>query len=83
MPVKTGESIDIFIEEQAFSPSYDLAHLNPPLPPTSHISKFSLSQSLCMSPVELTGEGGVRGWGRSQIIRRRERLVLYKLFNTL
>jgi hypothetical protein len=28
-------------------------------------------------------ERGKRGWGRSQIIRRRESLVLYKSFNTL
>ncbi len=81
MPVKTGESIEIFIEEQAFSSSYDLAHLLPPL----HISRqqvFSLSQSSCMSPVELTGgRRGNRGWERSQFIR--ESLVLYKLFYTL
>ncbi len=29
----------------------------------------------------LTGEGGTV-WGRSQVIRRRESLVLYKSFNT-
>jgi hypothetical protein len=30
----------------------------------------------------LTGERG-RGWRRSQIIRQRESMVLYKLFNAL
>ncbi len=44
----------------------------------------SLSQSSCVSPFELTdGKGGRRGWGRSRSHRRRESLVLYKLFNTL
>jgi hypothetical protein len=52
-----------------------LPHPLPPLP-----QKFvSLSQSSCVSPVELhNGRWGGRGWGRSQIIRRRESLVLYK-----
>jgi hypothetical protein len=38
----------------------------------------SLSQSSSLSPVELTEEEGGRGWGRSQIIRQRESLVLCK-----
>ncbi len=41
----------------------------------------SLSQSSCVSPVELTyGERGERRWGRS---RERESLAFYKLFTTL
>jgi hypothetical protein len=31
----------------------------------------------------LAGEGGWMVWGRSQVIRRRESLVLFKSFNTL
>ncbi len=46
------------IEDQAFSPSYDLAP-SPSPPKPSHVSK--LSQSSCVSPVELTDERG--GWG--------------------
>ncbi len=64
------ERIECFIEDQAFSLSYDLA-----LPP-SPISKLSLVVSHWSSL--LTGEGG-----RSQIIRRWESLVLYKSCNTL
>jgi hypothetical protein len=30
----------------------------------------------------LTGEGG-KGWGRSQILQRRESMILYKPFKTL
>ncbi len=49
-----SESIEWFIEDQTFSPSYDLA---PPPPPL--VSKLSPSQSSCVSPVELTdGRGG-------------------------
>ncbi len=41
---------------------------------------FLLSQSSCVSPVDLlTGEGG--GWARSRIIRPQESVVLYKSFN--
>jgi hypothetical protein len=48
----------------------------------------SLSLSSCWLPVKLTEggcgkEGGGMGSGRSQIIQRRESLVLYKPFNTL
>ncbi len=76
-------SIEWFIEYQAFSLSYDLA---PPPPPTfSPVRKLSLflSRPVC-SPVELTDERwGEVGWGRSQVTRRRESLVLCKLFHTL
>ncbi len=74
-----AENIELFIDDQAFSPSYDLA---PPSPtPVSKLSLF-LSLPVCRRSSLLTGEGG-RGWERSQIIRRRESLVIYKSFNTL
>ncbi len=55
-----------------------------PLPPS--VSKLSLFLRLPVSRRSslLTGDGrGGRGWGRSQILRRRESLVLYKPYNTL
>ncbi len=57
---------------------------SPTLFPLSRQQVVSLSPSSYVSPVEPThwGGGGM-WWGRSQIIRRRESLVLYKSFNTL
>jgi hypothetical protein len=56
------------------------------LPASCH-RVVSLSQSSCVSPAELTdGRRGRRrggGLGRSQSIRRRKSLVLYKSLNTL
>jgi hypothetical protein len=49
------------------------------LPPVSKLSLF-LSLSVCRRTRAFWLE---RGWERSQIIRRRESLVLYKLFNAL
>ncbi len=49
------------------------------LPHPSRQQVVSLSQSFCVSPVELNYWRG----GRSQIIRRRESLVFCKSFNTL
>jgi hypothetical protein len=72
------ESIGWFLEDQAFSLSYDLA-----LPcilstvrqlDRRHTGRLRKRDNL------LTEEGG---WVRSQIIRRRKNLVLYKSFNTL
>jgi hypothetical protein len=55
-----------------------------PLPPLYPEQVVSLYQYSCVSPVELfVGEVGGSRWGRSQIIRRRESLVLYKSFNPL
>jgi hypothetical protein len=50
--------------------------LTPPTP----VSKLSLfvSLSVCRRWSILTEEGGGWGWGRSQIIKLRESLVLYK-----
>ncbi len=48
------------------------------LPTHSRQQVVSLSQSSCVSPVELTGErGGEGGGARSRIIRPRESLTLY------
>ncbi len=74
-----SKSIEWFIEDQAISPSYDLA----PQPPSSLPLSYQQLVSSCVSAVELTDGRGGSGWGRSQIIRMRESLVLYKSFNTL
>ncbi len=76
------ESIKWFTENQAFWLSYDLVP-PPPHPPLSRHEVVSLSQSSCLSPVQLTDRRGVRRRGRSQIIWRRESLALYKSLNTL
>jgi hypothetical protein len=54
----------------------------PPLSPLSCQQVVSLSQSSCVSPAYslLTGR---RRWAKSEIIRPRESLILYKPFNTL
>jgi hypothetical protein len=58
-----------------------LAH---PLPSLSWQQVVSVSQSPCVSPVELTdGRGGEGVCGGSQIIRPRESLALYKSLYTL
>jgi hypothetical protein len=53
------ESIEWFIKDQAFSPSYDLAPPTTPLP-LSLEKAGSLSQFSCMSSVELTDGRGRR-----------------------
>ncbi len=60
-------------EDQVFSRSYDSAPRAPPSP-FSSVSKLSRSSLL-------TGERREWGWARSQIIRPREGLALYKSFN--
>jgi hypothetical protein len=66
-----------FEEDQAFSPSYDLAP-SPPPPPHPSVSKLSLFFSLpvCRWSSLLTGEGDARGWERN-----RESLVLYRQYS--
>jgi hypothetical protein len=55
-----------------------------PIPSTLCLQQVvSLSDSSSVSPVELTDERGGDEWGRSQIKRRRESLVLNKSFITL
>ncbi len=75
------ESIGRFIEDQAFSRSYELAP-PPPRPPLPSASCLSFSVFLCVSGCAYWRERG-RGWGRSQIIRPQESPVFYKSFNTL
>ncbi len=79
------ENVEWYIEDKAFLWSYDSAPRTPPSP-FSRQQVVYLSQSSCVSPVELTDErvgGGGGGWARRQIIRPRESLALYKSFNTL
>jgi hypothetical protein len=68
----------IFYRGPGFLPWHVLAPS--PLPPPPVVSLLNLY--VCRRSSLLTGEWG-RGWGRSQIIRRRENLVLYESFNTL
>ncbi len=73
---RTGKRrLEWFTEDQASSPSYDLA----PPPPPSPVIKLCLSFSffLCVAGRVYWREGE-RGWGRSQILRRAESVVLYK-----
>jgi hypothetical protein len=63
-------------------PSYDLASPTPP--PTSLVSNLSLFLSLPMCRLSsLLQRDGWWGWERSQMIRRRESMVLFIIFNTL
>jgi len=73
-----SESIEWYIEGQAFSPSYFVP--NPP-PPDSKLDRRHTGR-LRKRDNLLTGEGGW-GWVRSRIIRPQENLVLYKSVNTL
>jgi hypothetical protein len=74
-------STERFIEDQAFSPSYDLA---PPLPPPPSASCLSFSVFLCVAGRAYWRERLERmGRRRSKIIRRLESLVLFNSFNTL
>ncbi len=63
----------MFIEDQAFSPSYDFGLLTSSPPFLSSVSSLSFSVFLSPRSMLLTGEG----WGRSQIIRQRKSLALY------
>ncbi len=77
------ESIEWFIEKQGFSPSYDLAP-RPTPPPISCQQVVSLAQYSSVSRwSSLLTRKGRRGWGRSQIIWRREGPVRYKSVSTL
>jgi hypothetical protein len=61
--LQNPENIEGFTEDQAFSPSKDLAPPRPP-PPLARQQVVFLSQSFCGSPVELTdGREGVSGGG--------------------
>jgi hypothetical protein len=73
------EIIECLIEDQALSPSFDLA----PPPPPLHIFRqqvVSHSQSSCVSPGELTdGGAGAKSYAGEKALG----LVLYQSFNTL
>ncbi len=68
------ESIEWFIEAQAFLRSDDSAPHPPSFPPYP-VSCISFSVYMCVA-VELTDGRGVRGWARSQIIRPQESLAI-------
>ncbi len=70
------ESIECFIEDQSFLVFVWFGSSPIPFHP-SPLRKMSLFLFL-----RVPGRWG-RGWRRSQIIRQRETLVLYKSFNTL
>ncbi len=72
------ESVEWFIEDQAFLPSFDLT----PLPPYP-VCNLSLFLTLLGVVARAYWRERGRGWERSQIIRRRESLVLYTSLNTL
>ncbi len=74
--VLVPESIEWFKEDQAFSQSYVLA--SPPPNPLFRQQVVSLSQSSCVSPVQLTdGRGGKRG-GEAKSYDVKKAWVLYK-----
>ncbi len=75
-----AENTEWFIEDQAFSPSYDMA------PPPTHPFPFqldvSLSQSSCVSPVELadgvweeSNRGGGGGGGPQKKIFKKKKKI--------
>ncbi len=75
------DSIEWFIEDQAFLRSYVSVPRASPSP-LSRPQVVSLSQSFYVWPFELAdGRGGVQGLGKEP--RKQESLALYKLFNTL
>ncbi len=75
-------SIERFIEDQAFLPSYDLAPPKPS-PPLSSVSKLNRLHTGRPKREEISYGRWGREWGKRQIIWRRESLVLYKSWNTL
>jgi hypothetical protein len=80
-----GESIESFIEDQAFSLSFGLAP--PPPPPPSPGSFLSFSFLLCVSLVELTvkregGGGGVGAKSEPINILHPSNLLVYTVMST-
>jgi hypothetical protein len=74
------ESIELFIEDQAFSLSM-IRFLPHPLAPLSRqqaVPATWATHKKTEKEKQLADGSGGRGWGRSQIIPRRESLVLYK-----
>ena len=81
---KNSKSLKWFIEDQASSLAYDLAPPPPPSPraPVSKLDRWH-TERLRKRDNSLTGRGWEWRRKRRKIIRRRESLVLHKLFNTL
>ncbi len=75
------ESIEWFLKDQAFSSSYDLAP--PPSSPPSPIRKIDRRHSEDWESEPTCSRGKGEGCGRSQIVRGRESMVLYKSFSNL
>ncbi len=69
----TSESVDWFIQDQAFSASNDLAPPQPLAPAFSPVSKHGRQHA-----ERLRKRRREKGWGRSQIIRLWESLFHYK-----
>ncbi len=80
----TAESIEWFIENQAFSQSYDAAP-PPPTPSPSPVTKLDRQHTGRLRKRDnwWKGEGWRNRWTWNQIIRQRESLVLYKSFDIL
>ncbi len=80
----SNRNISWFTEDQAFFLAFLWFGSSPtPFfpPPVSKLSLW-LGLPVCRRSGLLTEEGG-RGWARSQIIRSRKSLALYKSFNTV
>ncbi len=76
-PALPSESIEWFIECQAFLRSYDP-------PPLRSASCLSFLVFMCVAGPDYWGErGGRRGRAWSRILRPQESLALFKSFNTL
>ncbi len=75
-PCLVLKSIECFLEDQAFSPSYDSVP-----PPPFHRPAATHRKS--EKERRLADRRGGRGWVRSRVIRSQKSLVLYKSFNTL
>jgi hypothetical protein len=81
--ISNAESIEWYMDGQAFSLSYSsLFSLTPYPPPPTSVSSTGDKQADWERENLLTGDRG-EGWSRSQIIRPQESLVLYILSNTL
>jgi hypothetical protein len=79
----TAESIQLFLEDQAFWRSFGSTPRPPPPPPHSCQQVVSLSQSSCGRRSSLLIGEWRCGWARSQVIRPWESLALHNSFNIL
>ncbi len=75
--------IEWVIEDQTFSPSYYSPSPSHPLQPLQPFPSVSSTGDTQEEGRLRKRDNLVMGWGRSQIKRRRESLVLYKSFSTL